>query len=83
VSLLVCLCNTACVMPVDFVKTHYQKFSNSRKGTPISAFILEIYRTGGIRHFYRGGAVKIIQYNINAFFSVQLFERVLRVYDRK
>jgi hypothetical protein len=69
-------------MPVDFVKTHYQKFATSIKGTPMWVFAKEIYRSGGVRQFYRGGLVKIVQYNINAFFTVQLFERVLRSYDR-
>lgn len=82
VSTLVCLCNTACVMPADFIKTHYQKCVNSTTGISMNKFAREIYKVGGIKQFYRGGLVKIVQYNINAFFTVQLFERVLRAYER-
>jgi hypothetical protein len=39
VSTMVCLCNTVFVMPVDYIKTHYQKFDNSSKNTAISQFV--------------------------------------------
>jgi hypothetical protein len=69
-------------MPLDFIKTHYQKFSNFNKGS-LSSFVRKVYKSGGLKLFYRGGSIKIIQYNINAFFSVQLFERVLRAYNKE
>lgn len=80
VSFGVCLCNTLFVMPFDFVKTKYQKFNSSNLSTPLSTFIRDVLKKDGIRVFYRGSLVKIVQYNINAFFTVQLFERLLKSY---
>lgn len=69
-------------MPFDYVKTQYQKFNSSNLGIPLSTFAKDILKKDGIRAFYRGSLVKIIQYNINAYFTVQLFERLLKSYDQ-
>lgn len=69
-------------MPFDYVKTQYQKFNSCNLGIPISTFAKDIWKKDGIRAFYRGSLVKIIQYNINAYFTVQLFERLLKSYDQ-
>jgi hypothetical protein len=68
-------------MPFDYVKTQYQKFNSLNLSKPFSTFVKDTWKKDGVRAFYRGSLVKIIQYNINAFFTVQLFERLLKSYD--
>lgn len=71
VSLMVCLVNTIFVMPADYIKTHYQKYG-SKEVSSIWKFVLRAYKKNGISGFYRGGAVKIVHYNINSMLTVPL-----------
>jgi uncharacterized protein YyaL (SSP411 family) len=69
-------------MPADYVKTHFQKYGHEGdKAQKVWSFTLKTYREIGLKGFYRGGGVKIVQYNINSFFTVPLFEKMLRKYD--
>jgi hypothetical protein len=84
VSVAVCFINTFFVMPIDYVKTHYQKYYEAgEKETKISMakFISKTYQEGGIKRFYMGTSVKLVHYNINSFLTVPIFEKMLRKYD--
>ena len=83
VSLVVCFTNTFVVMPADYVKTHYQKFSQfSQKKEGILHFIKSSYRQHGIKGFYRGGLIKIIHYNINSMLTVPMMEKMIRMMEK-
>jgi len=71
---MVCFVNTAFVMPIDYIKTHFQKYSeNAKVNIKFYSFALSSFKEGGIKGFYRGSGVKIIQYNLNSLLTVPLF----------
>ena len=79
VSIAVSLVNTAFVMPVDFIKTHFQKFKGSEKPS-FKEIVGNRYMEVGLRGFYIGWQVKLIQYTINSMFTVAILERHLNDY---
>ncbi len=81
VSMMVCLINTLFVMPADYVKTHCQKYDCEPSSKNMWNFCLKCYRRNGLMGFYRGGAIKMVYYNINAMLTVPLMEKVLRMVE--
>ena len=68
-----CFTNTFFVMPMDYIKTHFQKYTlKAETKIGLGAFIRSNYRSKGLRGFYRGGMVKIIHYNIQAMLTVPM-----------
>lgn len=82
ISMLVCLVNTLMVMPADYVKTHFQKYSNNKKKVLVVELVRDCYRREGIVGFYRGGGVKMVHYNINGLLTVPLLEKLLQSYAK-
>lgn len=79
VSLLVCMVNTIFVMPADYIKTQYQRYGSSQlRSKSMYDFAQRCYKINGLAGFYRGGAVKMVHYNINSFLTVPLMEKILR-----
>ena len=72
VSCSVSLVNTFFVMPIDYIKTHYQKYAKPPILSMLN-FIADTYRLHGIKAFYLGSGARLLQYNINAFLTVPLF----------
>ena len=68
-SLPVSIINTLFVMPVDYVKTQYQKQSHEDTSS-IKKILWRRYLKSGLRGFYLGWQVKLAQYTINSFFTV-------------
>ena len=84
ISSLVCLTNTFSVMPFDYVSVHFQKYSEKKqKKVSVMEFVKEVRKTKGLLEFYRGSGVRLIQYNINAYFTVALFEILLKDFSKK
>lgn len=64
-------------MPVDCVKTHFQRYNSARitSGNSLSflGMTKKIYQNYGIRGLFKGWETKLIQYNINSLFTVTVF----------
>jgi hypothetical protein len=81
----VALINTLFVMPVDCIKTHYQQFrpmdNQPVNKTSLREMTAQIYHKYGIRGLFKGWESKLIQYNINSYFTVAIFESTLKKYE--
>ncbi len=63
-------------MPVDCVKTHSQRYSadsQSRNRLGFWGMTKKIYVNYGMKGLFKGWETKLIQYNINSFFTVTVF----------
>jgi len=69
--------NCLIILPVDMLKTRYQMAGHDltlvRKRS-ISATAKQIYKEGGLRHFYAGWNVRILQYLVQSFAFGQLMD---------
>ena len=81
ISMMVCLTNTAFVMPLDYIKTQYQRNNAQTKGNLLNFIFSEVKRVG-VKGMYIGWNFKLIQYNINSFFSVMILEQLLNRYTK-
>ena len=89
VSSAVAILNTFFVMPIDCVKTQFQKNTNGDKienqisqKKKLNKTIKQIYNLYGWKGFYKGWQVKIIQYTINSVFTVSIFQQILKKYEQ-
>ena len=81
VSCCVSLVNTGFVMPVDYLKTQFQKNGSSER-PQLKKLIQQRYQSSGVRGFYIGWQVKLIQYTINSIFTVGIFESLMNDYKK-
>lgn len=83
VSVGVGVVNTAVIMPIDFVKTYTQKFQEINNNS-LSGFKREIFSlldAKKIRLLYAGYSIRLFHYIINAAFTVNLLDYLVKKYD--
>ncbi|CAF3700759.1 unnamed protein product [Rotaria sp. Silwood1] len=78
-GMIVGLVNTGTVMPFDYVKTQKQKFFQNNQST------IDIFKTtlkrNGIRRFYIGWKIYLIQYAIVAILNVNILDKFERTFQ--
>jgi hypothetical protein len=67
--------NTVVILPIDAVKTNLQKINSSNART-ILGVVRYIYSRYGIKGFYTGWSLRLIQYMIHSGFTVSLLEKL-------
>jgi hypothetical protein len=76
VSLLVGFSNVMVVMPLDTIKTLYQQHSGEFAQSKIRETVRVIRERGGLKAFYHGWQPRLIQFLIQAVFTVTALERL-------
>eukprot|EP00347_Sterkiella_histriomuscorum_P012923 403366706 len=72
-SLVVAIINTICVMPLDAVKTFFQKVDPTASWVDA---VREIHSQGGLKGFFVGWRLRYAMYLLHAIFTVDLLERL-------
>lgn len=65
-------------MPIDCIKTFYQKYEMTMQREPFLKTIVKLHCKYGLRGLYLGWSARMIQYTIQSAFTLIVIEDLLR-----